>query len=57
MILSRGRLGYIASTVLVVKIFFISRGFGGNWEGMVSSFIKPIMGNSSGCFVYMLSSF
>ena len=34
-----------------------SRVFGGNWEGKLSSFVKPIMSNFSGCFVFMFNSF
>ena len=63
-ILSRGRLGYIIQLVQFGNInilqnlnTYLSRVFGGNWEGKLSSFMKPIMGNFSGGFVFMFSSF
>ena len=61
-ILSSGRLGYINQLIQLTSINVpqnsnsnFSRAFGGNWEGKLNSFMKPIMGNSSGCIVFMLS--
>ena len=49
-ILSSSRLGYIWS-INILQNTYLSRVFGGNWEGKLSS-----MNNFSGCFAFMFSS-